>query len=329
MSVDRRKLLIGSSLLAASTACFYRLTRPPSHAQKRQKRSRVAILHQQTYSRNLESALMTGLELFKLDLRGRSVLLKPNLVDYQPGEAINTHPALVQAAAECFRQLGAERVVVAEGPGHQRDTSLLIYESGFFEHLNDAGVDFVDLNRDELVRVRLASTRSGLDHLWLPKTVLQSDFVVSMPKLKTHHWAGVTLSMKNLFGIVPGSCYGWPKNILHWQGIHRSVVDICTTLPIAFVIADGIVTMEGNGPLNGLPRFLGKVILSDDPVAADATSARLMGLNPLGVPHILETSLFLGNADQQHITQLAEPVEVPQIAFRVVPEFEHLRVNRG
>jgi hypothetical protein len=54
---------------------------------------------------------------------------------------------------------------------------------------------------------------SGLNQLWLPKTVLSSDFIVSMPKIKTHHWAGVTLSMKNMFGIVPGSRYGWPKDI--------------------------------------------------------------------------------------------------------------------
>src|ERR1039458_4246183 len=74
-----------------------------------------------------------------------------------------------------------------------------------------------------------------------------SDFVVSKPKIKTHHWAGVTLGMKNMFGIVPGSKYGWPKNLLHWKGIHRSILDICTTAPVHFVIADGVIAMEGKG----------------------------------------------------------------------------------
>ena len=55
--------------------------------------------------------------------------------------------------------------------------------------------------------------------LALPATILDSDFVISMPKLKTHHWAGMTCSMKNLFGTVPGAVYGWPKNILHAHGI--------------------------------------------------------------------------------------------------------------
>ena len=112
-----------------------------------------------------------------------------------------------------------------------------------------------------------------MKHLWLPRTVLEVDFLVSMPKIKAHHWSGVTLSMKNMFGIVPGSRYGWPKNILHWKGIQESILDVCATVPIYFVIADGIVAMEGNGPLNGAARTLGKIVLADDPVAAYATCA--------------------------------------------------------
>ena len=94
---------------------------------------------------------------------------------------------------------------------------------------------------------------TDLQYLWLPRTILQADFIVSMPKVKVHHWSGVTLSMKNMFGVVPGSKYGWPKNILHWRGIQQSILDICATVPIHFVIADAIIAMEGNGPLNGTP----------------------------------------------------------------------------
>jgi uncharacterized protein (DUF362 family) len=83
--------------------------------------------------------------------------------------------------------------------------------------------------------------------------------------------------MKNMFGIVPGTRYGWPKNVLHWKGIQESILDLCATVPVHFVIAYGIVAMEGNGPLNGTARALGKIVLADDPVAADATCARLMG----------------------------------------------------
>ena len=94
--------------------------------------------------------------------------------------------------------------MVGEGPGHQRDTYLVLAESGLEAQLRSQRISFVDLNRDELCKVPTRATYTGLDHLWLPRTVLASDFVVSMPKIKTHHWAGVTLSMKNMFGIVPG-----------------------------------------------------------------------------------------------------------------------------
>jgi uncharacterized protein (DUF362 family) len=130
--------------------------------------------------------------------------------------------------------------------------------------------------------------------------------------------------MKNMFGIVPGARYGWPKNILHWKGIQQSILDVCATVPIHFVIADGIIAMEGNGPLNGTSRPLGKIVLSDDPVAADATCARLMGFDPERIEHIREGSRFLGNAEPTHIDQVGDTVRPPTTAFRVVPEFQNL-----
>jgi uncharacterized protein (DUF362 family) len=177
--------------------------------------------------------------------------------------------------------------------------------------------------------VKLKANYSELGELWLPRAVLESDFVVSMPKVKTHHWAGVTLSLKNMFGVVPGMKYGWPKNLLHWSGIHESILDICATVPIHFVIADGITAMEGNGPLQGSPRQLGKIVLADDPVAADATCARLMGFDPLRVRHLSEGGHFLGNLREDRIRMLAEEVGAPTRPFSVLPEFRYLLAVKG
>ena len=82
--------------------------------------------------------------------------------------------------------------------------------------------------------------------------------------------------------------------------------------------------MEGNGPLNGTPRPLGRIVLADDPVAADATCARLMGFEPSRIVHIREGARFLGNAEWGHIDQAGETVKNPSTPFHVVPEFEHL-----
>jgi uncharacterized protein (DUF362 family) len=325
--MTRRTVLTGSLGLAAGAATSLPFLVPRYDHDRRPARSRVAILPATEYSEKLCGVLWEGVRLFNLNVAGKSVLLKPNLVDYIPGAEINTHPLLITAAAECFRRLGARQVTVAEGPGHQRDTELVLSATGLEQQLKGQRLPFVDLNRDEVVATRLCAGYSGLNRLWLPRTVLGTDFIVSMPKVKTHHWSGVTLSMKNLFGVVPGVKYGWPKNLLHWHGIQQSIVDLVATVPIHFVIADAIVCMEGNGPLAGTARRLDRIILSGDPVAADATCTRLMGLVPERVPHIAETARFLGNATTARIHQLAASVVSPFVPFQTVGEFRHLRAK--
>src|SRR2546426_10608570 len=291
--MNRRDLLVASATVTGA-ALTARLQRRKYTRDFRPPSSRIVVLQADQYSNKLDQLVYEGIRLFNLNVRGKSVLLKPNLVEYIPGRPVNTDTHLIGAAAETFLRLGAASVTVAEGPGHHRDTELLLHQTGLGDQIAHRNIQFVDLNRDELIKTKLQANYSGLGHLWLPRTVLGSDFVVSMPKVKTHHWTGVTLSMKNMFGIVPGSRYGWPKNVLHWAGIHESVLDICATIRPHFVIADGIVAMQGDGPLNGTERKLNTIVLSDDLVAADATCARALGLNPERVRYINEASLFLG-----------------------------------
>ena len=323
MVVNRR--IFGGALLAGTGALTVQRMRTAGLvADRRKPLSRVAIVGQESYNETLDRTVAAGLKLFGLNLRGKTVLLKPNLVESIPGAEVNTNPRLVGAAATAFLEVGAESVIVAEGPGHQRDTQLILEETGFSAELKERRIRFVDLNRDDVVRRPQATRFTGLDSLWLPRTVLAADFVVSMPKVKTHHWAGVTLSMKNLFGVLPGVAYGWPKNVLHWKGIDRSILDINATVPAQFVIADGIVGMEGNGPLNGAPRNLGRIVLADDPVAADFTCAHLMGLNPFRVSHLAQAAEFLGNGAPDRIVQLAEALPTDARPFAVLPEFAYL-----
>jgi uncharacterized protein (DUF362 family) len=298
--MNRRDLLVASAAVAGG-ALTARIRGRRRDRDLRPAYSRIAILPADHYSDKLDELIYAGLRLFKLNVRGKSVLLKPNLVEYIVGRPVNTDTYLVGAAAEAFLRLGAASVTVAEGPGHHRDTELLLHQTGLGNHLAHRNVRFVDLNRDELVKTKLQANHSGLGHLWLPQTVLASDFIVSMPKVKTHHWTGVTLSMKNMFGIVPGCRYGWPKNVLHWAGIHESILDICATVRPHFVIADGIVAMEGDGPLNGTPRKLNTIVLSDDPVTADFLLAQLLGANPTATKHLEEASRFIGNRRGKHL----------------------------
>ena len=210
--LDRRRALIGAAGVTLGGIATARILPEELLLRDRRRvRSRVAIISAAQYSEGLVDSLMQAIRLFKFDLPNRSVLLKPNLVEHIPGRGVNTNPVLVGAAAEALLRLGAKRIVVGEGPGHQRDTYLVLVESGLDGQLRSQGICFVDLNRDELVKVPTRANFTGLNHFWLPRTVLTSDFVVSMPKVKTHHWAGVTLSLKNMFGVVPGTKYGWPR----------------------------------------------------------------------------------------------------------------------
>src|SRR5213594_4506080 len=278
--MNRRDWLTAAAVASGSALSMMRLQQHKYSRDLRPKRSRVAVLHTDQYSDKLDEVVYDGLRLFNLNVRGKSILLKPNIVEYIPGKSVNTDAQLIGAAAEAFLRLDAGSVTVGEGPGHHRDTDLLLYETGLHDQLAHRKIPFVDLNRDELIKTKLQANYSGLGHLWLPRTVLASDFIVSMPKVKTHHWTGVTLSMKNMFCIVPGCRYGWPKNVLHWAGIHESILDICATIRPHFVIADGIVAMDGDGPLNGSAKALQTILLADDLVAADSNLARLLNIEP-------------------------------------------------
>jgi uncharacterized protein (DUF362 family) len=254
------------------------------------------------------------------------VLLKPNLVEFDPNGVINTHPALVAAAARVFRSLGAREVVVGEGPGHRRDTEYLLDASGLGRALADADVRYVDLNLDAVQPVRTRSQFTGVPELWLPATLVGADLLVSMPKLKTHHIVGATLSMKNLFGIMPGTYYGWPKNFLHYKGVPNSIVDINASLPRSrFNIVDGIVGMEGNGPIQGQAKRSGCLIFGADPVAVDATCARLMTLEPSRIGYLADAAAFLGNIHDDHIEQVAESLDALRQDYRVLDRFKDLK----
>ena len=295
-------------------------------AYRRPAVSRVAILAAQSYDVRLKEIILRGLALFRLNVKGKTVVLKPNLVEFDPHGVINTNPAVVAAALESFRSLGAREVIVAEGPGHRRDNEYLLTASGLYTILKEFAASYVDLNYDDVRGMKLRSSFTRLGQLYLPKTVLEADLLVSMPKLKTHHWAGVTLSLKNMFGVIPGSIYGWPKNVLHWAGIHGSIVDINAALQVPqFSIVDGIVGMEGNGPLQGQARHCGVLIFGTDPVAVDATSARLMKVEPRKIQYLSQAGEFLGNIAYEKIEQIGEKLETFEQDFKVLESFRDLK----
>ncbi len=310
-AVDRRHILkaiavgltLGGCAPAAQTG-LAKLSEPTAtqRARKREGRSSLAIVKVGSYDENIFEQLKPYIEKVGLpDLKGQKVILKPNMVEIQGDKPIWTNPAIVKAAVEVVGYLGAKEITVAEGAGHMRDTEYLLTASGIGPMLKKIGVPFVDLNLDDVVSRPNPDNFSGLDPIWLPKTVANADAVVSLPKMKTHHWVGVTASMKNLFGTFPGRKYGWPKNVLHIKGIPNCIIDINNLVRPKFAIVDAIVAMEGDGPINGTAINTGFVVMGCDLAAIDATCARAMKYVPEEMAYLARAGQVLGNIDPAQI----------------------------
>jgi uncharacterized protein (DUF362 family) len=295
-------------------------------------REQILIAKVPDYRADITAVILSGfkeLGISPAQIKSKRILLKPNLVETDFGAIhINTHPAVIFGASQAFLKLGAAKIIVGEGPGHCRDTLLLLEESGLAEVLWEDRIPFVDLNYDQGYSVRNPGGYSSLTNLTFPETLRQVDWVVSLAKLKTHHWAGVTLSMKNLFGVMPGSFYGWPKNVLHYAGINGSILDIVCALKPQFAIVDGIVGMEGDGPIMGTPKNSGVLVMGRNFPAVDATCARIMGINPRRVQYLAE-AWRLGPISEKEIIQLGENLASVRTDFKLldnIPAHRNLRL---
>ncbi|HYL34535.1 MAG TPA: DUF362 domain-containing protein [Bryobacteraceae bacterium] len=316
-TLTRRELMLGASAALAISSCARRPASP---------RPLVSIVRHPAYDQGLYDSVRRLLLDHKLNVRGKRVVLKPNLVEFDSATTINTHPLLVHAALEAFRSLGAAEVRIAEGPGHRRITLDLADAAGYFQIVPSFDGVFTDLNLDEITPRRLKRPVSKLRTVYFPNTVLGCDLLVSMPKLKTHHWAGATLSMKNLFGLLPGGVYGWPKNILHWAGINESIADLYAAFPNTFALVDGIDGMEGNGPIQGTPKHAGVLVAGDNLPAVDATCCRIMGIDPLRIGY-LRMSAGAEALAEHNINQAAEAPRAVRTDFQLLPGFQSIRLG--
>lgn len=320
--VSRRTMII-TATAAAGAAGVGLLTR---------RREPVFVARHQRYDGPLETTLRDGLLATGFDPKtvlGRLVLLKPNLVEpARDRPQMTTHPAIVMAAVHLFRHWGAEEVIVGEAPGHVRDTMMALTESGVADALREAQVKFADLNYERVESVANRGKYSDLASFYFPESVAHADLVVSLPKLKTHHWMGMTASLKNFYGVLPGIKYGWPKNVLHYHGIPETVVDINASLPPTVTIVDGIECMEGDGPILGSAKPMGLVLVGRCLPSVDATAARIMGLRPEKIPYLHLAGRRLGPIRASNIQQRGEAWQSVASPFKVLDR-EHLRPLRA
>lgn len=327
-NVSRRTLLVGGGLAAAGIVLTQQVR------LMLRGRGSCFIAKNQKYDGPLERTIRDGLVACGLDplqIKDKRVLLKPNMVEpSRDCPHMTTHPAMILAAAEVFRAWGGI-VSVGEGPGHVRDTEMALVESGVADALDSTQLPFSDLNYEEVVWTPNRGHASKLDGFFFPRSVAEADLVVSLPKMKTHHWVGVTAAMKNLYGVIPGIKYGWPKNVLHHNGIPETVFDINASLPKTIAIVDGIDCMEGDGPIMGTKKPMGLVVIGTNPTAVDATICRLMDVEPYQVPYLHLAADKIGPLAENLINQRGEPWKPLQSSFQVLdkPHLKALVRHRG
>ena len=263
------------------------------------------------------------------DVRNKRVVLKPNVIEFSPDHPIITDVRLVDAVVRFLIAEGAREIAIAEGPANDRESETLWKRSGYRALAEEHGLELIDLNYDSVVSVnhRLFPGQL-LQNLFLPETVVTAEVLISLPKMKTHKWAGLTLSLKNMFGIVPGVKYGWPKNILHWNGIPQSICEINSAVRVHYSIVDAVVGMEGYGPLLGDAKPVGLLVMGDNSVAVDGTAARVMGIEPARVEYLqMARNIRLGSYHPQNIRLSGVPLERARRDFALERGFEYMRAD--
>jgi uncharacterized protein (DUF362 family) len=284
--------------------------------------SRVALAACASYEADLLGTLRGAWQNANApDLRDASIVLKPNLVDYVGANPSYTNPRVVQAMIQLAREMGAREIVVADGPTFRRDPQAILDATGYTDLLARERVDFVDLNYDDLVTIPLRGGYTNLKTLFVAKTIRDADLFISMPKLKTHHWTQMSASVKNLFGIVPGIKYGWPKNTLHIQGISAFLAELADSLPTrGCAVVDGIIGMQGDGPLFGNAVASGALVVGEDLLAVDATCARLIGFDPAQIDYLdFAAWAGVGSIDESKIELVGEPLAKLRRAYARPP----------
>jgi uncharacterized protein (DUF362 family) len=285
----------------------------------------VAIL-QAGYDDRLAEVIEEGCRLVPPpDVDGKRVLLKINLVDLpRDDRPIVTNPALVAAAAEAFRRRGAAQVLVADGPALQRDAWQIVDAINLTSVLTEHNLDFIDLNHADPVRVSNALGRTGLEHLYFAQPAWDADVLVSMPKMKVHHWLGVSLSMKNLFGMMPGMVYGAPRNVFHLRNAESAVLDFNHTRRIDYAIVDGVVGLEGDGPVRGSAVDVGVVVMGSNALAVDATASRIMNIDPARIGYLRDAAGVLGPITEAGIEQRGQSIASVRRPFTLLPHQANL-----
>lgn len=207
--------------------------------------------------------------------RDARVVVKPNVCSKKnTGGMVITDQRVLGTILRMAREK-TDDVVVVESDNNSGSADERVKKTGILDTIEECGAEFVNLSRDEYEEHDVSGTVIGM-----PKTVLQADYLINVPKMKTCNIENtfITISMKNMFGILADK-----KKIR----LHKKIVDVLLhinrTIPQNLIVVDGIIAMEGLGPVWGTPVQLDLIVSGSNPVTVDATCCNIMGINPYSI----------------------------------------------
>jgi uncharacterized protein (DUF362 family) len=252
-----------------------------------------------------------GLEKFPLShLRGRNVLIKPNAARLaSPGEGVTTHPQVVAATIDHLKERGTRRIAIGESCIFGVNAKEAFRATGMKKISEEKKIKLLDLDQGNPMEITVSGGKV-VKKIKVPAVLKEFDFIISIPVMKTHMHTQVTLSIKNMKGLL------WRKEKARFHQLrcdqkitlgHKeldiAISEMASVLSPGLAIIDGTVGMEGMGPAYGQVKKMGMILVGNNPVSTDAVAARLMGLSPEVIPHLrLAAQKGLGEIDPQKIS---------------------------
>ena len=230
-------------------------------------------------------SLLGGVE--KFISKGDKVLLKPNFIAPKPrSQAVQTDPAVILAVAKIIKDYGG-KPFIGDSPAWG-NTSACIKSLELEDPLKKLDIPVKQLNKSK--RVKINGFKVGISTV-----ALEADKIINLPKFKTHQQIVATFAVKNMFGCVSGK----EKAILHFakgkysEDFCKMLIGIYQYLNPILTIIDGVVAMEGNGPISGTPKPLGFLIGGIDPIACETVCCKLINFSPDNLP-MIQTARKIG-----------------------------------
>ncbi|NVM27932.1 MAG: DUF362 domain-containing protein [Candidatus Helarchaeota archaeon] len=280
--------------------------------------SKVAIIKGENPSEMLKGAFQ-HFNNFQGKIEGKKVVIKPNLGAWSTilprhvNEWVVTSKELIFATISLLKELGASSITLAESAFIDIDVEDIYKDIGLTKELKDKNVELVDLSEGPFQKIQLFENVS----VEISELILNAECLINMPMLKTHGLTVVSLGMKNLKGTLSDQS----KRIFHRNGLEKTISHLASVIKPTINIVDGLVGLEGIGPVQtGTPIEVGVIIVGDNLVATDAVAASIMGFNPEEIPNIkLANELGIGPSNLSSIELVGASIESARVPFKPAP----------